>query len=733
MDTDKITAARKKIFICLKERRLRNVFKYLGELLAVCKNIGFKEKVEELETTYKYMIKYMLEGVEDPEREKLYKSLLISLYAITDKITDELMMQSASSFYYDKRRYCNLNGNYSLSKQTEILKATEDKLSLSTSVKENDNNITTLRKATEDCQEEIFLQLLVNYNTTDFDYEISEKLLNPTLYSTATVCLAVSAIMLSILHNYDERKILILLDTYSLCDDEEIKQRALCGALIVCYFHRDRITFSDTISERIGLLTEDVNFSRDVRNQFIQLIRTMETERITDIFTREILPEMMKMSPELYKKMSGEENMADDPLLEKNPEWEKMLNSSGVTKKLQELNELQIEGSDVLMSTFSSLKNFPFFNKISNWFKPFSTKSSDISNTFANSGNFTEIIEAARFICNSDKYSLSLAMGNISELQRNAIMNQLPGDKNEVEDAFKNELDGTASIAKSISNQYIQDLYRFFKLAPQKIKEQDIFSKHIDLYEVAPLQIIFSDDDTMRLIGEFYLKKEYFSHAEKYFTILSERIPEDTVTHQKLGYCKQMQKDYKSAIEEYLKAESISPDFWTLHHIATCYRADGYIKEALKYYGEALRLKPDNLVLELQCGHCYLTLGDCENALKHYFKVEYLANNSMKAWRAIAWCSFIIGKTAQAESYYEKILSASPTANDYMNAGHTALALKKTMTAFELYQKSLIAGKNDIETFLHGFNQDRDTLKKLGISDEELSIMLDQLMYQSEN
>lgn len=733
MDTDKIISARKKIFSYLKDRRLRNVFEYLEKLLTAGKRTDLKGKTEELETTYKYMIKYMLEGFADPGREKLYKSLLISLYGVTDKITDELMLQSAPAFYYDKRRYYNISGSYSLPKQVGIMKEAEEKLALFASAGEDKNSAATLSliKDAEDCQEETFLQVMVNYPATEEDYTATEKLLNPTLFGDTTVCLAISAVTLGGLHNYDEKKITMLLDTYSLCNDEEIRQRALCGALILCYFHRDRVALSDTISERIGLLTEDTAFNRDVRNQFIQFIRTMETERITNIFTREILPEMMKMSPELYKKMSEGESVEENPLLDKNPEWEEVLNKSGVTKKLKELNEMQIEGSDVLMSTFSSLKNFPFFYKISNWFRPFSTKNSEVNATFADSGNFPEVIEAARFICNSDKYSLSLAMGHIPESQRSAIISQLPGDKSEAEEAVKNEADGSSSAAKEISNQYIQDLYRFFKIAPQKIKEEDIFSRHIDLYEVAPLQPIFSDDETMRLIGEFYLKKEYYSYAEKYFGILSEKHPEDAVMHQKSGYCRQMQKDYRGAIDEYLKAESISPDFWTMHHLATCYRADGEIREALKYYGEALQLKPDNLVLELQCGHCYLALGECEEALKHYFKVEYLASNSMKAWRAIAWCSFILGKPEQAESYYEKILSASPTANDYLNAGHTALAMKKTMEAFELYKMSLFAGKNDIETFLHSFNQDRKTLKELGISDEELSIMVDQLMYQN--
>lgn len=44
-----------------------------------------------------------------------------------------------------------------------------------------------------------------------------------------------------------------------------------------------------------------------------------------------------------------------------NPEWENWIDKSGITDKLREMGELQMEGADVYMSTFSQLKQFPFF------------------------------------------------------------------------------------------------------------------------------------------------------------------------------------------------------------------------------------------------------------------------------------------------------------------------------------------------------------------------------------
>lgn len=77
----------------------------------------------------------------------------------------------------------------------------------------------------------------------------------------------------------------------------------------------------------------------------------------------ELLPEMMKLGPSLYKKIRQEDLMNDINALEENPEWQEMLDKSGITDKLKELTDLQMEGADVFMSTFSHLKSFPFSSR----------------------------------------------------------------------------------------------------------------------------------------------------------------------------------------------------------------------------------------------------------------------------------------------------------------------------------------------------------------------------------
>ena len=44
--------------------------------------------MNEMETSYRYMIQYMLDGVEDPERKSIYDHMVLTAYVLTDRDSD---------------------------------------------------------------------------------------------------------------------------------------------------------------------------------------------------------------------------------------------------------------------------------------------------------------------------------------------------------------------------------------------------------------------------------------------------------------------------------------------------------------------------------------------------------------------------------------------------------------------------------------------------------------------
>ena len=191
-----------------------------------------------------------------------------------------------------------------------------------------------------------------------------------------------------------------------------------------------------------------------------------------------------------------------------------------------------------------------------------------------------------------------------------------------------------------------------------------------------------------------------------------------------MGYSLQQMGEYRKAIEYYTKADIINPDtLWNIRRLAQCYRMLGEFKKALHYYQEAEKIAPENLSLLMQCGECHSLLKQYDEAFSLFFKVEYLESNSIRAWRAIAWCSFLAEKDEQARKYYRKIIdSHKHKAEDLLNAGHVEWINKNREEAISLYKKAKEMYDDDI--FIHILN-DKEILLSRGADAFELNLLRD--------
>lgn len=739
MERNLILQSRNEIYSHLNNKHLKQAFRSLKEFIKLLGEWRYEEKIEQIETAYQYMLQYMGEGLSDPERDKLYRKLLTDTYFLTDIVTDRFLQHTESSQYYSKRRVF-LNGSDSLENAVKRLKHEIDNLSLAELVEESANDsqksINHLHHKAEEAAQVLFNAIWTNFPATPDELALLKQLFEPEALPLEYQTLMISALTLSLLKWYDETKFFILMDL-AISPKADLSQRALVGILLILQAHYKQATTTPSTANHLNALFENQNIVKNIRTIQMQLIRTRETERITRKLNEEIFPEMMRMSSPIYNKIKTDDLLKDSGDPDLNPEWEDLIEKSGIGDKLKEISELQLEGSDVLMSAFANLKSFPFFQPMSNWFLPFSKENSTVSNIFlAKDQNlqFLDFISKSRFLCNSDKYSFCLTLTQMPESQRAMMSDQFAAQGEDLEQMQKaNEDELPSKKVETISNLYIQDLYRFFKLYPQHNEFVDPFENNLLLFRNELLKPIFSDINTLLLLAEMFFRKEYYDDAAAVYKDLTSVDLSNYEFFQKLGYCYQNLGEYEKAISAYLQADIIHPDSpWTLRRIALCYRNLKKPAEALSYYERFNKLKPNNLSVELNMGHCYLELKDYENALVHYFKVDYLDHDSHKAWRPIAWCSFLIGKYEQAQRYYQKILADHPAPLDYVNAGHTEWVLGNIKAAIEYYRKGLLLWGKETEQFEKTFLQDKTDLLLAGISETDFYLMLDQLVYDSE-
>lgn len=712
------------ILSSIYKKQLLTALAGLQMLLEEIRDWELTNRFEHIRTSYLLMLHYMRKHTADPERKKLYTKLLAETWELADQARIRLMQPFSNKYYFTTRNYLQSISAKSIKTQMMEMESFAEEIAMTELAPESTANAGELRNRHENAQSTLFFIVWTNSAWKAEDENQANEMIQSVLIPRYDRCLLVSAVTMSMMECFDVRKILWLFDA-SQHEDVAISQRALVGLAFAFQIYYKRMELYPEITARISLLDENGQFGKDLSRVHIQMLMCQETEKIDKKMREEIIPEMLKSTN--LRNMKFDFDETDEEGNDHNPDWTKAFENSPLSDKLREMTELQMEGADVYMSTFSALKNsYPFFKTLSNWFYPFDPghssavkvlkdrKQDIILNLILNSGAF----------CDSDKYSLCFTIMQIPQMQRDMMLSQLSEQQLE---QLKSEKDKTAEQVSFVSNQYLHNLYRFFKLYPRRQEFRDIFKESIRLNDYPLLQPVLRKAEYLQNLAEYYFRKGLNTEAANIYHSIIELSRGNADVYQKLGYCLQKEKKYDDAIEAYLKSDMIKPDnIWTNRHLATCYRMNRSFEKALEYYYKVNDIQSENKNVLFNIGSCLAELGRYEEALNYFFKLDFLDTENLKTWRAIGWCSFASGKLVQAMKYYEKVLEKQQTAPDCMNAGHVAWCDGKMEKAIAYYTHSieLFQGKSK---FLDMFYRDTLTLIKQGILEEDIPLMLDLL------
>ncbi|RPJ73452.1 MAG: tetratricopeptide repeat protein, partial [Alphaproteobacteria bacterium] len=294
-----------------------------------------------------------------------------------------------------------------------------------------------------------------------------------------------------------------------------------------------------------------------------------------------------------------------------------------------------------------------------------------------------------------------------------------------MEDEFK--LD-TESKNKIVNTQYLQDLYRFFKLHPLRKEYATIFEPEIDLLQSQILLTVFNDSKMIRNLAEFYFARDNYSGALTLFSRLNEQEKSFELL-EKMGYCYQKLGNYSGAIELYQQAELYDKKkVWLQKKLGFCYRKTGNFDKAIEYYKQITKSEPTDYNNLAYLGQLYIDIEDFESALKYYYKVEYEKPDNMKVFRPIGWCSFALGRYDVAIKYFAKILESLPNKSDFLNIGHSYWASGQLEKALEAYREAVRLSGNNHQWFRESFFHDSKYLRKTGISDLDVALLVDYVL-----
>ncbi len=725
MNEAEINKLHRSIQTLLTQRRLKEAQTQTEALITPSGDWNLKDRQEQNKTAYQYMLDYLRQGFDDPERESLYERLRTEQKEMADRARILALDKVSPRYFHELRRsYVLLQEPPSLEGRLRILQDINDTMSLYLLPPANGHIPHELRLNFETNARQLFLDVWAQDFWTAEDSKQARLWLEAGAAPLTALCLMISAVGLNQLELFDPAKIQWLLLALDL-PDVEARERALVGLTMALLRWGSRVDDYSELVEILQAHDREQGLGKRMNTVLIQLYRSCGTDRIKRKMQEEIIPTVMQHK-DLFRRL----NLSPEEDEDFNPDWDEALEKTGLNDKLREMNDLQLEGNDVYMSTFEHLKGYPFFQEMPNWFWPFDPQHSAVCEIVEQSDGLGSLLYPfleAGFVCNSDKYSMILMLNSLPVSQRELMLGQLNQQFADVpvNPERLGRLQNHAAQPEVVSNQYIHDLYRFFKLFRRRTEFTDPFKEPADPYSSPIMRSLVQKPELMQEVAALYFRQEKWPQATEIYQFLSNLEGIDAELFQRLGLCYQKQKDYANAILAYQKADLRKPDsLWTLRHAATCQRLSGNYEKAIELYRRAQQARPNDLSLVYYEGICLLAEQDYEEAQECFFRVDLGEEHSLRAWRGIAWSALMLNKWEQAIDYYNRIPESDRTGDDWLNLGHVYLIAEDLPHAAETYSRAA-ACFGSHEEFCRAFDRDRVSLIELDADDSALPLIKD--------
>lgn len=664
---------------------------------------SLSDTVGEIEQTYRFMIHYMLQGVEDPDRATIYSQLRERLYGIIRGIEYRANLDDNPELFFSTARNVNYSG--------KPLPFTIEEYRIA---RDNDD------PRRESLLRDIFDAVWVTPPGNSKDIELLADIAK-TADREGDFMLAsqiVAALTMGALRFYDRDKLAALVEIDDEASDR-LGARTLAGIVMILDRHGKRLHDDARLRNRFDAWTDNLMNYRRLREIIMVIIRATGSLQQAQMVQQKMMPDIMKAGPDLINKLKNGDAQMNIEDLEANPEWEEIIEKSGLKERISELERMQNDGADLMLIGIGRMKQMPFFNKLSHWFLPFDASRSELADLDNDRDRpVIDMMTTADILCDSDKYSFCLMYPQIPESQRSQMSEALRmhGDQ-EAEEMKSKLLKSSSPVFDREAVSYIRSIYRFYNFFRLKKEFRSPFIFPFNFTELPFLGDLLREREIVEMIAEYYFRNRHYAEALALFRILAEQTNEGTV-YEKTGYCLLQLGRPSEALGMFERAELLNSDSrWLRRNIARAAEQTGDTARAIEYISKLLEGSPEDLALLDTYSNLLIRAGQYADALKTLFKIDYLDNGHKGTSRKIALARMMIGQFDKAEEMLESEIATliltdeKPDYDLYLLSGNVKMASGKTGEAVERYRKAVKTDGSKVNT--------RDSLRDRLISDWE--------------
>ena len=691
-------------------------------------------RLDEIKDDYALMLDYVHKGYHDPQQEKIYGELLDRLFVL---VQDVGLHEKINTLVTYREAYQHVSHIHF--SQDSIRTALESYVSEMAMISLDPEN--TRHEKTQEIQNKHYHQMSLLFDAIlvseqwhegDMDFYI-QLILSPTI-DLIDAQLLVSAIILACVNIFDIRKLETLARILKGARDERLRQKALVGWVLA--MNGTSVLFPRQ-QELVDELTSDEEVCRELLELQEQYFYCISTDRDIQKIQDDIMPNLMKGN-HLNITRFGITEKEDDPMDDVLHPEDDDKTAEDVAKSIQQISDMEKQGSDIYFGGFSQMKRFPFFYTLSNWFVPFYLGHPALEPIRKKLGEnkFLQVLFDEGPFCDSDKYSFAFAMGT--------VIDKIPSNVKEMLNSGEAVMGPVASNINRASKTFIrrsflQDLYRFFRLYPYKKDFKNPFENFnpVDggpgFFFITPFFLKTPLKKYVLSLARFLSKQGYPSVEHTLLDAYASSSEGTTEPYLVVrGYNALRLGNYPQACDYFAKALSMnSEDLSALKGMAKSCLMANRMGEAENVYRKLVAVYPDKHIYQINLCIAWISNGKYDEAINELYKLdlEYPGNHNVH--RVLAWALLCQGKVEQADKEYHKLLEMkSPDPDDYLNAGYckwmqhqidAAVGLFRTFMAAAHFNSSIDRNK-ELEKQME---EDHQFLKDHGFTETDIKLMCD--------
>lgn len=474
-----------------------------------------------------------------------------------------------------------------------------------------------------------------------------ENLLNSTAVDSVTAQLMVSAITLSCLYLFDRKKFQLLFELSQESTDLYVRARAWVGWLL-CTSQIPGFMVEECAKD-IESLKDDEEGKQQLLLICKLLLRSQDMEGDSEAMMNSMLHEMAdKIGHIENDDFSDSEGQTKFSFVQKNDDEMEEGNP------LDETVGMLDEGADIYFQQFRETKKQGFFHSMYNWFMPFYFESPLYLSVLKKAGdkerNLLLLLKNGT-TCDSDRYSLLLMLEKEKESFEKALASLAPDEMTEeclqlMTDEKKGKL--SEEERKKIEQRkyrnalvyYIQDLSRFFNLAPMRKAYDNSIKVDSEDQVYTPLILpVFKDcafDGLRYKLAKYCFRRKYI---DLIFSLLGDHYQETLENHYMLAWAAVNSETDSNLVLAYPHIDFLmkeAPEQFQLVELAVdFYEKAGFPQKAVDCLKHLMEIKKDDEKAVRWCkkhlAKAYVMQEQYDDAVKLLYEITYLEPDNLAA------------------------------------------------------------------------------------------------------